>query len=257
MARLACWVVVVFGLAGCAAAPPLPAARLLIYGEQHDQPDHQRQVADVVQRLAARGELAAVVIEMADAGRSTRGLPPGSSEAAAREALGWAGWPWDDYSGVVMAAVQQGVPVLGGNLPRAGLREKMGDGAIDGLVDANARERLTEAVRSGHCDLLPESQLPGMVRIQIARDVSMARTAADALDAAPPGQRVLLLTGAQHASRDRGVPVHLGPGTTVHVTLLGDGPPGLVADERRPALRTERPDPCEALRKRGMPGSAR
>ena len=49
--------------AGTASAAP---ARLLIFGEQHDQPDQQRQVADAVQALAARGELAAVVLEMAE-----------------------------------------------------------------------------------------------------------------------------------------------------------------------------------------------
>ena len=48
-----------------------------------------------------------------------------------------------------------------------------------------------------------------MVRIQIARDQAMAQVAAEALRAAPPGSTVLLLAGAQHASRDRGVPLHL------------------------------------------------
>jgi uncharacterized iron-regulated protein len=244
---------VVAWLVGCTGVPeplPLPPARLLVYGEQHDQPDQQRQVAEVVRQLAARGELAALVIEMADAGRSTRGLPRDSTDAAVREALAWTGWTWDDYAGVVKAAVQSGVPVLGGNQPRAAMREAMRDSSLDVLIDSAARERLADAVRSGHCKLLPESQVPGMVRIQIARDASMARTVSTALDAAPPGQRVLLLTGAQHASRDRGVPLHLPPGTSLHVTLFGDGPPGLLADERRPAQRTERPDPCDGLRER-------
>jgi uncharacterized iron-regulated protein len=243
-------------LAACAGtpapAPPpparLPPTQLLLFGEQHDQPDHQRQVADVVRQLAARGGLAAVVIEMADAGRSTRGLPPGSGEAAVRDALAWSGWPWDAYAGVVMAAVQAGVPVLGGNLPRAAMGEVMRDGTLDNLIDNTAREHLLEAVRSGHCDLLPASQLPGMVRIQIARDASMARTVAAAIDAAPPGQRVLLLAGAQHVSRDRGVPLHLPPGTPLHVTLFGAPPPGLQADDVRPAIQAVRDDPCAALR---------
>jgi D-serine deaminase-like pyridoxal phosphate-dependent protein len=254
-------------LVACAAPPaplppdagtpaPWPPSQLLMYGEQHDQPDHQRQVADIVRQLAARGELAAVVIEMADAGRSTRGLPQGSNQAAVRDALAWAGWNWDDYAGVVMSAVQAGVPVLGGNLPRADMREAMRDGRLDELIDSTAREHLLEAVRSGHCDLLPASQLPGMVRIQIARDASMASTVAAALNAAPPDQRVLLLAGAQHVSRDRGVPLHLPPGTPLHVTLFGSAPPGLLADERRAAARSERPDPCVALRQRGMPGAA-
>lgn len=250
---------IVAAVAACAGAPapaPLPPERLLMYGEQHDQPDQQRQVAEVVRLLAVRGELAALVIEMADAGRSTRGLPRDSSDAAVRDALAWAGWTWDDYAGVVMAAVQSGVPVLGGNLTRAGMREVMRDTALDGLIDDTARTLLAEAVRIGHCDLLPASQIPGMVRIQIARDVSMARTVSAALEAAPPGQRVLLLAGAQHVSRDRGVPLHLPAGTQLHVTMFGDGNDGLAADERRAAQRTDRPDPCEALRQRGMPGKA-
>jgi uncharacterized iron-regulated protein len=254
MRRLPLFALIAAALVACAnAPPPLPPARLLIFGEQHDQPDHQRQVAEVVRQLASRGELAAVVIEMADAGRSTQGLPRDSTQAAVREALAWSGWEWADYAGVVMAAVQSGVPVLGGNQPRSAMRESMRDSSLDSLVDAAAREALADAVRTGHCDLLSAGQIPGMVRIQIARDASMARTARAALDAAAPGQRVLLLAGTQHASRDRGVPLHLPPGTSLHVTLLGDGAPGLVADERRPALSTERPDPCEALRARGMP----
>jgi uncharacterized iron-regulated protein len=257
--RAAAGAALALALLGCASpGPPLPAARLLIYGEQHDQPDHQQQVAQVVRALAERGELAAVVVEMAEAGRGTAGLARDSSDAAVREALAWTGWSWDDYAGVVMAAVRAGVPVLGGNLPRAAMRDTMRDAGVDASVSDAARERLAEAVRTGHCDLLPASQLPGMVRIQIARDRSMARTVAQALDAAPAGQRVLLLTGAQHAARDRGVPLHLPPGTPLHVTLFGDPPPDLQADEVRPALRTERPDACEALREqwKNRPGAA-
>ena len=240
-------------LTACAAPPPLPTARLLIYGEQHDQPDQQRQVAAVVRTLAARGELAAVVIEMADAGRSTASLPATATADAVREALAWKGWPWDDYAGVVMAAVQGGVPVFGGNLPRPQMRDAMADASLDQRIPASAAQRLADAVRTGHCGLLPASQEPGMLRIQIARDASIARTVTTALDAAPPGQRVLLLAGAQHASRDRGVPLHLAAGTTVHVTMFGDLPPGLLTDERRPAINTPRPDPCDGLREKLAP----
>ena len=230
--------------------PPLADAQVIVFGEQHDQPDHQRQTEQAVRRLAADGELAALVIEMAEQGRSSAGLPRDADAASVRGALAWSGWEWPVYEGVVMAAVRAGVPVLGGNLPRSKMREVMGDAARDGLVDAAVRERLAVAVRDGHCGMLPAAQEPGMVRIQISRDQAMADTVAAALK---PGQRVLLLTGAQHASRDRGVPLHLAlrhGAPSVHVVIFGDPSIGLAADELRSAKCTPRPDPCEGLRER-------
>jgi uncharacterized iron-regulated protein len=238
----------------CAAAQ---AATLLIFGEQHDQPDQQRQVAAEVQRLAAAGKLAAVVLEMAEAPHSTAALPRDAAAEQVREALHWRGWPWEAYAEVVMNAVRAGVPVLGGNLPRETMRTVMADAALDARVDMAVRARLTDAVRSGHCHLLPATQEPGMVRIQIARDRSMAAVAAGALQAAPADTTVLLLTGAMHASRAHGVPLHLPPAQPLRVVLFSPAGDGLVADERRSALVTPQPEACEALRKRpAAPASA-
>jgi uncharacterized iron-regulated protein len=237
----------------CMAALPASAARLLIFGEQHDQPDQQRQVAAEVQALAAQGRLAAVVLEMAEQPHGTRALPRDASEATVRDALRWTGWPWEPYAAVVMNAVRAGVPVLGGNLPRGEMRAAMADTALDDRLDAATRALLVDAVRSGHCHLLPAAQEPGMVRIQIARDLAMARVAAQALRAAPPESTVLLLTGAQHASRDRGILRHLPAADATapaHVVMFVDASSGLVADERRSAVFTPQDDHCESLRQR-------
>jgi hypothetical protein len=66
---------------------------------------------------------------------------------------------------------------------------------------------------------------------------------------------VILLTGAQHASRDRGVPPHLAVAgkagaPAIHVVMFGSDRAGLVADEWRPSAFTPRPDPCDGLRLR-------
>ena len=245
-------------LACLLATGPAPAAdshapRLLIFGEMHDQPDQQRQVAAEVASLAAAGRLAAVVLEMADAPHGTSGLPRDASESQVREALAWRGWPWSTYAEVVMNAVRAGVPVWGGNLPRGEIRTAMADTSLDGLVDAEVREALTQAVRTGHCNLLPKAQEPGMVRIQIARDASMARVLQTALRTASPGTQVLLLTGAQHAARDQGVPLHVMrdqalSAADIHVVAFGDGAPGTQVDERRRAEFKPQPDHCEGLR---------
>ena len=62
---------------------------------------------------------------------------------------------------------------------------------------------LLEQVRAGHCNLLPESQLPAMLAVQQQRD----RRIAERLLAAP--EPALLFTGAYHARKDLGVPLHL------------------------------------------------
>ncbi|MBP5988857.1 MAG: ChaN family lipoprotein [Piscinibacter sp.] len=251
-----CGGTLLLALAACASPPPpLPEAQVLIFGEQHDQPDHQRQTARAVVELGSHGRLAALVIEMAEHGHNTTGVPRDADAARVRETLGWSGWEWPVYEGVVMAAVRAGVPVLGGNLPRAALRETMADASRDALLDAGARERLTEAVREGHCGLLPAEQEPGMVRVQIGRDQSLAATVTEALR---PGQQVILLTGAQHASRDRGVPLHLARlahAPSVHVLIFGEQGHDLAADELRAARFTPRPDPCEGLAEKLRKGS--
>ena len=83
----------------------------------------------------------------------------------------------------------------------------------------------------------------------------MAQVAAAALRGAPPGSTVLLLAGAMHTSRDRGVPLHLqremaGDLPAMHVVVFSAAGDGLVADERRPARFTPQEDHCEGLRKR-------
>lgn len=251
-ARTSLWLAcLAISLTGAAAASPT----VLIFGEQHDQPDQQRQVASSVQQLAADARLGALVLEMAEAPHSSAGLPRDASDAQVRDALQWKGWPWEPYAGVVMNAVRAGVPVLGGNLPRSRMREAMTDSRLDASIGDDAREAIAEAVRNGHCGLLPAAQEPGMVRIQIARDQSMAQTVESSLRSAPPGTLVMLLAGAHHASRDRGVPVHLQRAAQlkpadIRVVIFGDGPTGLQVDEQRPAVFTPQPDPCEALRKR-------
>ena len=185
----------------------LPADAILL-GEQHDAPDHQRVQREIVQALAARDQLAALALEMAEQGVDTRDLPSDASEAQVRNALQWneAAWPWHAYGPAVMAAVRAGVPVLGANLPRAQMRARMTDAQLDTLLPGPALKAQQQAIRLGHCGMLPESQITPMTRVQIARDLAMAQTLRAA---AQPGRTVLLLAGRGHVDRSLGVPRHL------------------------------------------------
>lgn len=234
----------------------LPADVLLL-GEQHDAPDHQRLQREAVQWLAARGQLAAVVMEMAEAGRSTAALARNATPEEARAALQWndSAWPWDAYGPVVMAAVAAGVPVLGGDLPSSELRAAMGHAAWDQHLPPAALQRQHAAMRDGHCGLLPPSQIAPMARAQIARDASLARTARQALR---PGQTVLLVAGGGHVLRTLGVPTHWPAEIRSKVALAqaGQAPTAIKSDVANgdvdavletPAIEAK--DHCAALRK--------
>ena len=94
---------------------PLLPTDVLLIGEQHDAVEHQQIEQQVIALLAARGTLAAVALEMADAGISTANLKLSSTEQQVKSALKWndKGWPWDAYGPAVMTAVRAGVLVLG------------------------------------------------------------------------------------------------------------------------------------------------
>jgi uncharacterized iron-regulated protein len=229
---------------------------VLLLGEQHDAPEHQALQREVVQTLAARGLLAAVVLEMLDQGRNTRGLSSNADEATVRSTLQWSdehsrGWPWTRYGPVVMTAVRAGVPVLGGNLPRERMRAAMADTTLDALLPEPALQQQRENIHSGHCGLLPPSQIAPMTRIQIARDQALARSAsAEVL----PGKTVLLVAGNGHVRRDLGVPLFLASGQAHRVVMAQAGVPdeaalGQQADALWPTPALAPQDHCAELKK--------
>jgi uncharacterized iron-regulated protein len=230
-------------LAGCAAPGPgadeLGAADIVLLGEQHDDAAHQRRHREIVQALAARGRLGALALEMAEQGHSTAGLPRDADEGTVRAALQWneQAWPWAPYAPAVMAAVAAGVPVLGANLPRGRMRGAMTEEVLDAALDDAALQAQREAIRTGHCDLLPPQQVAPMARVQIARDRAMAQTLVQAY---VPGRVVVLLAGAGHVSPKLGVPRHLPAGLAVKPVVLGSSEAAVKAA----------PDYCAQLRER-------
>lgn len=230
------WVIAAFiSLIGCTATVPnaseaepfsplkqlqqlLPADAILL-GEQHDAPDHQRLHRVVVEILAGQQKLTALALEMASQGQSTDRLGPDASEVAVQAALQWnsAGWSWAAYGPIIMAAVRAGVPVLGANLPPAGLRAAMANPDLEKLLSGPALTTQQQRIREGHCDLLPENQILPMTRVQIARDISMAQTL---VKAAQAGKTVVLLAGGSHVDRSLGVPLYLPAHFKAKVVLM-------------------------------------
>lgn len=255
----------VCGLGACATPPtadpndPIPIrlhklgrSEVLMLGEQHDAPEHQHIHQQVVSALVDSGELAALVLEMAEAGHSTQGLSATATEQQVQQALDWreAAWPWQAYGPAVMAAVSAGVPVLGGNLPRQLNAATFRDAEWDQRVPPELLQQQREAVREGHCNLLPQEQVAPMARIQLARDARLADTVQSVRQR---HRTVLLLTGSQHAHRLWGVVRHLPAGVTVKSVRLAadlgraDDAQGFDAVWTTPALPPT--DPCSQLKK--------
>jgi uncharacterized iron-regulated protein len=68
---------------------------------------------------------------------------------------------------------------------------------------SSVKDELLQQVSDSHCGLLPKAQMPAMLAVQQQRDRRMA----EQLLAAP--EPSVLFSGAFHARKDVGVPIHL------------------------------------------------
>jgi uncharacterized iron-regulated protein len=201
------------------------AADVVLVGETHDNPDHHRLEAALLQAFATAHPAPAVVFEMlnreqqpeVDASLATH---PGDADALA-QAVAWesSGWPaWSMYRPVFEAALAARGPILAAGLDRSAAMRIAHEGvaAVDpalvqtfGLaaplpadVQASMRHEMSEA----HCGLMPESMLDSMVLVQRARDASLAERLHEGVQV---HRAALLIAGAGHVRRDQGVPAQL------------------------------------------------
>jgi uncharacterized iron-regulated protein len=188
------------------------STQLLLLGEQHDAPSHPGLHGHAVQELIAQRQLGALVLEMANTHARTDMREPNATEAQVQAALDWntKAWPWEHYRSAVMAAVRAGVPVVGGNLPQPKLRAAMQAPGYASLFTAQAWQSHLDAIRTGHCNMLPPAQLEPMARAQVARDLEMASTLlSEARPTRVQGKTVVLLAGSGHLDPLLGVPFQL------------------------------------------------
>ncbi|MDH0302499.1 MULTISPECIES: ChaN family lipoprotein [unclassified Pseudomonas] len=185
------------------------APRVLV-GEKHDNPDHHALQLWLLHALEARRPQGSLLLEMlqpeqqplVDALKKDARLP-----ADLPKALAWQeGWDWKQYGPIVRDALAGPYPLLSANLSPGEVRQAYRQPVSPPGLRSNAqavKKALLEQVRAGHCNLLPERQLPAMLAVQQQRD---RRIAERLLGAAQPA---LLFTGSYHARKDIGVPLHL------------------------------------------------
>ncbi|MCL2450294.1 MAG: ChaN family lipoprotein [Polyangiaceae bacterium] len=206
-------------------AARLGAARVVLVGETHDNPDHHLLEARVLQMFAERHPAPAVVFEMLDAPDqpaidATLRDHPGDADALAL-AVAWAssGWPpWSLYRPVFEGAEASNAAILAGGINRRGAMRIASEGpaAFDAALDSTFRlheappaeeqAALRREMAEAHCGLLPEAMLDSMTLVQRTRDALLASRLHDGL-----AQRhgALLVAGNGHVRRDRGVPAQL------------------------------------------------
>jgi uncharacterized iron-regulated protein len=238
-----------------------------LLGEVHDNPAQHALRAAALKRALEAGARPALAFEQFDRNQQrdidrVRRERPG--DAAALVALGATGWRWEDYRPFLQLALDYDLPIVAANLSRAdafgvsreGWRAVFDDATIerlrlDTLPEAFLAAHVQAAVQ-GHCDLLSAASALPFARAQIARDIVLAQSIRPHL-----ARGVVLLTGNGHARNDVGVPYWLAAPerrgvVTIALVEAGEGAdatPGRF-DVVFATAAAERPDPCEALRRR-------
>ena len=258
------------------------AARFVLIGEVHDNPDHHRLQAWLIEK-AALGRKPAVVMEMIarDKEPALRAYlaSPGANAAGLGTALDWEarGWPeWKMYQPVAETALRLKLPIHAGDIDKPTLKS-VGRKGLDALetgrrstlllekpLGAPLQKALLDELYDSHCELVPRNAMRPMLGVQRLRDAVLTDSL---LNAAASGSAILI-AGNGHARTDRAVPWYLSrrvPQAKIVTVLLLEvekqaktpqdlapaGPGGgVAADYVWFTPRAEREDQCEALRKR-------
>lgn len=253
----------------------------VILGERHDNPDHHRLQAWIIQALADHNSTPAVAFEMISADKADALQVYQETDRHNADGLDvfvdWSasGWPdWATYKPIFDAALFNGMKLATANLPPPIVRDmiKKGRKALPKPLsqDLNLPDAIPEAmktamatdVREAHCNTLPENLILPFVDIQFVRDAVMAQS----LQKNDRGEGAVLIAGAGHARKDRGVPWHLAalaPKKTITSVAFievedgKDSPANYAAGWNAATLpfdyiwftaRATQDDPCAALR---------
>jgi uncharacterized iron-regulated protein len=210
----------------------LAAADYVLLGEIHDNPDHHRLQAWIIDQLAARGRKPVAVVEMIDAGQEdalrSYLLKDGAGAEGLGAALEWEkhGWPtWGMYQPVAEAALKAGgkEAILSAGGPARDAVRAVSRGGLDAALPRPDQERmgltkelpealaddLKEELFEDHCKLMPKEAMAPLVNIQRLRDATFADRLLAAHLAASTPRSVVLIAGGGHVRKDRGAPYYL------------------------------------------------
>lgn len=254
-------------LAGCSSkgtvayTAPSTASnpQVLLLGEVHDNKEgHKLRFEELRQRVEA-GWRPAIAMEQFD--RESQGLLDEAQKGCLDaycviKVMDKKGWDWQLYYPVIQLALSNQLPLIAANLSRSDASKVVRDGLASGFDPATVatyklkdplpndlRRGQEKAIQEGHCNMVSDLMLPGMVNAQAARDIWMAK-----LIRAQQPRDVVLIAGNGHVRKDIGVPRWLNaiePKLTVRSIgyVEPDGVQGSY-DEIRKVAAQKRTDPC-------------
>lgn len=181
------------------------SADIVLLGEQHDNVDHHRLQAALLEKMIAAGRRPAVAFEqinLEDQPALDGVLASGAGDAqtaaerasAVASAVAWdkSGWPpFDEYRPVFEVALSAQLPLRAANLSRKRLHERHARQAVGPPADDAGLVPLTEEMHASmvadivdsHCGYAEPRMVSMMVNAQRRRDAAMAGAVRDALGA--------------------------------------------------------------------------
>ncbi|MBO6826129.1 MAG: ChaN family lipoprotein [Sneathiella sp.] len=205
----------------------IDAAKYVLIGEKHDNPHHHKVQAAILRQNVSAGDI--VVFEMLKSTQQDAIDGFNTGQIAFEElgaALKWSesGWPeWAYYAPLFAAAKDVGATIVAGSLPIPELKKTELDEAA---LDEGAKAALTQDIKVGHCNLLPEQALAPMMRIQMQKDALMAKK----MLTVPSDRKAFLIAGNGHVVKDRAVPRYL-PTNSTNTVVVGFAEKGAEADD--------------------------
>lgn len=247
-------------------------AEVLLLGETHDNPEHHRLQARILQARLAAGARPALLMEQFD--NDQQAATDEARKAGKDLAPLMRGWDWALYQPLVALAGSARIPLRAANLPRSATRPVVREGyatlaageaqrlALETVWDEARQKYMAGLIEASHCGQITPQLRDGLARAQRLRDATLADAALAQLDSG-----VVFILGRGHARRDVGVPLYLNarrPGTRIlslGLVEVGAGrtAPTQYETERVGGIapydviwftpRAERPDPCLAFGK--------
>jgi uncharacterized iron-regulated protein len=265
-------------LAGCASggkpgatpAQDLLAAKnpqVLMLGEVHDNLQGHKLRYELLRERVEAGWRPVIVMEQFD--RENQDVLSKAQKGCADaqcliQVAAGARWDWQLYYPVIQLALTYHLPLVAGNLSRADASRVVRDGVkatfdassirdykLDDPLPAAIRNVQQQEIVEGHCNMLPEMMIGGMVDAQVARDIWMAKIVRD-----QQPNDVVLIAGNGHVRKDVGAGYWLNrvaPALTLRTVGFIESRKGDNQVGRYDSIQTlapqEREDPCKQVKK--------
>ncbi len=243
--------------------------QVLLLGEVHDNAQGHKLRYELLRQRVEAGWRPAIVMEQFD--RENQDLVDKALKGCADaqcviQVAGGARWDWQLYYPVIQLALTYHLPLVAGNLSRADASRVVRDGVASSFDPKSIKEyRLDQPlpaaivsaqqqeIVTGHCNMLPEMMIGGMVNAQVARDIWMAKIVRD-----QQPRDVVLIAGNGHVRKDIGVGYWINqvtPALSVRSVGFIEGRKDENSGGRYDSIQTlapqQRDDPCKQV-KRGQ-----